>query len=120
MTIEQFQKLEEICKDSWEELARTGSETKPRYLSKFSCGCPACEISRSVHNRIAHDCLFCPIDEWRKSASEDCGSVCERESYYGEWRHGAVPERRKAASKIAGLPWTYLPEYEDIDVSDLL
>jgi len=120
MTIEQFKKLEKICKDAWEELAITGSNRKPARLSRFVSECPACEISRSVHNRIVHDCLFCPIDEWRGCASEDCGSVCEQKSYYGQWRQGAVPERRLAASKIASLSWSYLPEYEDIDVSDLL
>jgi hypothetical protein len=125
MKIEQFLELEKICKDAWSELAETGGDQKPESLSKFYCKCPACEISKRVRGRQQFECFYCPIDIWRKDASENdypLGTGLCVHSFYGIWtkEYGEVEQRRKMARQIANLSWMFLPEYENIDVSDLL
>jgi hypothetical protein len=125
MTRETFKEYEKICKDAWNELAKSGAIKKPEVLHRFHCACPACTVAhmtqdfyRAQHNEL---CKFCPITIWRHRARtiEKCDyAMCEigPNAYYADWTGAKFPEyRKRAAGKIAKLSWSWIPEYKNID-----
>jgi hypothetical protein len=150
MTREEFAKLEKICKNAWLELAESGSDIKPKSIGKFLHGCPACEITSAVEARQTspykkHNCLFCPITEWRElakridadnilssfydeteylyqAACEEDGQAYESwEKATEDWDHAPDILKAKAfARAIAEMEWSWIDEYEKADMSQFL
>ncbi|MDD5053467.1 MAG: hypothetical protein PHO27_12100 [Sulfuricurvum sp.] len=65
-------------------------------------------------------CFLCPADEWREITIKTWSDAPCEDYIYGDWIQGDEKTRKKYAAQIAAMKWSYLPEYEDIDVSDLL
>jgi hypothetical protein len=126
MTNEEFKKMERICKDGWEWLARTGSSDKLRVFEGFVCLCPACHIADHVANDVDHNCKYCPVDKWSKIANDEddnptylgFDAVCQRKgNEFHCWLNSQSDgARKKWAKKIANLPWEWTDEYADITI----
>lgn len=125
MTKKRFIELERLCKKAWRELAKSGSDVKPDYLSKFRCDCPACSIAYMAegnYTSIYKHCRICPIDQWREkyckinSIQNEVPCQLSGEAYIQWWSTQDISTKKKAAAKIAKLHWTYLPEYKVVTV----
>jgi hypothetical protein len=128
MNREEFEELKALSKKGWKELSESGDYVKPDCFNGFVYHCVACEIAkRAGHKRIygdkVQDCTLCPFDAWRNLDSPDNSNAnCQTKgTVYYEWWQSKIKENKQAAAKqVAALAWTYLPEYEKVDVSDLL
>ena len=128
MNQKEFKKLRTICQKGWKEIAKSGERSTK--FEKFSCGCPACEISKRTSYKILkntpyqvpyYDCKFCPIDKWRLLEETATMARCELPGQeYIQWIQQEGEEKVNAALKISKLEWSYLPEYKNINVKDLL
>lgn len=119
MTKEEFAQLEKICKDEWKELAKSGSNEKAKKLNKFTCSCPACEFTVRLRKGGLISCEYCPVTLWRESEEN---FACENGSgLYVLWLWAESSEERKDfAKQISELEWSWIPEYENLQVEDLL
>lgn len=148
MTNEELEVLENYCKLGWTHLTNTGEHGKPKNFRHFKHYCPACEIAKRTDdilktsvNSYKVPCEYCPITIWRelrnnlmkeyKSNYRRCEFISEEpmcewgDGFYKKWRLASQhlnPNaiRKFAASNIALLEWTYIPEYDTIEVSDLI
>jgi hypothetical protein len=129
MTKDEFAKLHEIHVKCWMEIYRDDLQEKPEGMKVFKDACVACDISAQAAGDGEYYCCYCPADEWRKEAEElrdnemkvppICESGSAKVAHFGRWagfrqRHD-IP-RRDFALKIARMHWSYLPEYEGIEV----
>jgi hypothetical protein len=126
MTKEQFLKMEKLCKDGWKEVAANKLSTKPASLREFSRSCPACEIAILTDNKVTVcECIYCPVTRWRKR-SYPLGNktACEHGEAYGRWYAGGelcgfgADAAVEAALEISELEWSWIPEYDFIELSD--
>lgn len=139
MTKETFQKLETICRDEWQRLAETG-DTYKRCLADFLNHCPACHISSLAAELPRQSCVLCPIDKWRELArkydlpprtaacecirvhpdTDDDTDGIDIVSEFARWDlSDNNADRKQYAKVIASMPWSYLPEYANIEEGDL-
>lgn len=123
MTKETFEKLEAICKKAWRELARSGNDSKPDYLDKYKCSCPACHIADA--STSGYICRVCPIDKFRKQAFADrkeyrdySTSAClaDGQPYQIWWDNWDTTIEKTAAKEISELKWTFLAAHKKAEL----
>ncbi len=121
----EFYCLEKLCKESWKKIAKLGcSKYEIPKLRPFAYWCPACTIALKGDGYA--DCSICPVDQWRKLAgfADTIQQIpCQLpESPYEVWRM-LLPfrdEAKEAALVISKMSWSYLSEYADIEIEDLV
>jgi hypothetical protein len=92
----------------WNELARTGGESKLDVFQKLSlpnaeCRCFACREDRAI--RDTETCMSCPIS-WVKGFKGYCICDSDEKSPYYKWEHAKTPRTRKKYAKIiANMNW---------------
>lgn len=134
MTKQEFETLHEICRKEWLTLARTGESHHTLLVMPFYCGCPACEISKLVLQSYTGRCIYCPVDVWRKDgkpvACNDFPSpyaswievggeleLAQEEDRDEETLLDFREALRGFAQEIADLKWSWLPEYEQTQLT---
>jgi hypothetical protein len=131
MTKDEFEEFHRIHVEAWNELAETGDNEKPLILDRFRANCTACHITGLIKPIGAHKCRFCPIDIWRetyyKEGKINGPACCFQESgLYQQWWDETSDigynkeEAKKIAKKIAELNWSWLPKFEDVELTNEL
>ena len=118
----------EVCRDLWDDLARTGRKYKMDWpgfetYDEMLYWCPCCEFTKKKHGRtkvFVPQCSLCPLLEyWMKSLyyskSNNTGCPCENiGSPYRSWAEAkSVKDRKKYAGIIAGFPRTELEKIKE-------
>ena len=134
MTKQEFEILHEICKKEWLTLAKTGESSHTFLVQPFHAGCPACEIPKSVIHSYTGRCIYCPVDVWREAdtlvACNDFPSpfanwievggdleLAQEEERDEEVLSDYREALRGFAQEIADLKWSWLPEYEQTQLT---
>jgi len=129
ITREDFAKFERIHRTGWKELAATGATCKPGYMMAFKNCCPSCEIASRATKLSANLCHCCPVDQWRnRLGAEKLQIRCDQGELFSQWTKTCyelfsvkVLEARKSlALQISNLSWSWLPEYEKVDMSGIV
>jgi len=140
MTKEEFEILHNICRTEWLKLNETGLTNHTELTMPFLCHCPACEIASNclgLHDLSEglYRCKFCPITYWRNT--EATLSCTFDTKSYARWTNVAGDidyilnegdseddvsdlreELKVCAEQIAGLEWSWIEEYKDVQLTE--